>query len=116
MRSDITQRAAQLEQVRRARGARSRTSNLEMPRVVFKTLDLPNKFDINVISDLRGKPMSDSHNTMTSSQERKAWSTSGYLILVAFLALLALTIYRIIAFAGTQIGRASCRERVYSSV
>ena len=46
--------------------------------------------------------MSDSHNIMTSSQERKAWSTSGYLILVAFLALLALTIYRIIAFAGTQ--------------
>ena len=46
--------------------------------------------------------MSDSHNVMTSSQERKAWSTSGYLIFVAFLALLALTIYRIIAFAGTN--------------
>ena len=46
--------------------------------------------------------MSDSHNTMTSSQERTAWSTSGYLIFGVFLALLALTIYRIIAFAGTN--------------
>ena len=46
--------------------------------------------------------MIDSHNAMTSSQERKAWSTSGYLILLAFLALLALTIWRIIAFAGSN--------------
>ena len=46
--------------------------------------------------------MSDSHHTMTSSQERNAWSTSGYLILVAFLALLALTVWRIITFAGSQ--------------
>ncbi len=46
--------------------------------------------------------MSDSHSVMTSSRERAAWSTSGYLILVAFLALLALTIWRIIAFAGSQ--------------
>ena len=46
--------------------------------------------------------MSDSHHTMTSSQERNAWSTSGYLILVAFLALLGLTIWRIINFAGGQ--------------
>ena len=46
--------------------------------------------------------MSDSHHTMTSSQERSAWSTSGYLILVAFLVLLALTIWRIITFAGSQ--------------
>ena len=46
--------------------------------------------------------MSDSHHVMTSSQERSAWSTSGYLILIAFLALLALTIYRIIAFAGSN--------------
>ena len=46
--------------------------------------------------------MSDSHHTMTSSQERNAWSTSGYLILVAFLVLLALTIWRIITFAGGQ--------------
>ncbi len=46
--------------------------------------------------------MSDSHHVMTSSQERSAWSTSGYLIFGVFLALLVLTIYRIIAFAGSQ--------------
>ncbi len=46
--------------------------------------------------------MSDSHHVMTSSQERSAWSTSGYLIFGVFLALLALTIWRIIAFAGSQ--------------
>ena len=46
--------------------------------------------------------MADSHNVMTSSQERKAWATSGYLILLAFLALLALTVWRIIAFAGSN--------------
>ena len=44
--------------------------------------------------------MSDTHNAMTSSRERGAWSTSGYLIFVLFLLLLALTIWRIIAFAG----------------
>ncbi len=46
--------------------------------------------------------MSDAHLVMKSSQERSAWSTSGYLILVAFLALLALTVWRIIAFAGSN--------------
>jgi len=46
--------------------------------------------------------MSDSHHVMTSSQERSAWSTSGYLIFGVFLALLAVTIWRIIAFAGSQ--------------
>jgi hypothetical protein len=46
--------------------------------------------------------MSDSHHTMTSSRERSAWSTSGYMILLAFLALLALTVWRIISFAGSQ--------------
>ena len=46
--------------------------------------------------------MSDAHLVMTSSRERSAWSTSGYLILLAFLALLALTIWRIIAFAGSN--------------
>ena len=46
--------------------------------------------------------MSDSHHVMTSSRERAAWSTSGYLILLAFLALLALTVWRIISFAGSQ--------------
>ena len=46
--------------------------------------------------------MSDSHQAMTSSRERSAWSISGYVILLAFLALLALTAWRIIAFAGGQ--------------
>jgi regulator of protease activity HflC (stomatin/prohibitin superfamily) len=46
--------------------------------------------------------MTDSHNAMTASAERRAWSTSGYLIFVAFLALLALTVWRIIAFAGSN--------------
>ncbi len=44
--------------------------------------------------------MSQSHSTMTASHERTAWSTSGYLMLVLFLALLALTMWRIINFAG----------------
>ena len=46
--------------------------------------------------------MSDSHPSMNASIERRAWSTSGYLIFVAFLALLALTIWRVIAFAGSN--------------
>ena len=46
--------------------------------------------------------MSDSHQAMTSSRERSAWSISGYVILLAFLALLVLTAWRIIAFAGGQ--------------
>ena len=46
--------------------------------------------------------MSDTHPAMNSSRERNAWSTSGYLIFVLFLALLALTVWRIIAFAGSD--------------
>jgi hypothetical protein len=46
--------------------------------------------------------MSDTHPAMNSSRERSAWSTSGYLIFVLFLALLVLTIWRIIAFAGSD--------------
>ncbi len=46
--------------------------------------------------------MTDSHPAMNASAERRAWSTSGYLIFVAFLALLSLTIWRIIAFAGSN--------------
>ena len=45
--------------------------------------------------------MSDPHAAMTASRERAAWSTSGYLMLLLFLALLVLTIWRIIAFAGS---------------
>ncbi|MBN8501658.1 MAG: SPFH domain-containing protein [Sphingomonadales bacterium] len=46
--------------------------------------------------------MTDSHSSMTASVERRAWSTSGYLIFVTFLALLALTVWRIISFAGSN--------------
>lgn len=46
--------------------------------------------------------MSEAHPPMTSSREVRAWSTSGYLIFITFLALLVLTIWRIVAFAGSQ--------------
>ena len=46
--------------------------------------------------------MSDMHQPMTASAERRAWSTSGYLIFVAFLALLSLTIWRVLSFAGSN--------------
>lgn len=46
--------------------------------------------------------MSDTHAPMNSSREIRAWSTSGYLIFIAFLALLTLTAWRIVAFAGSQ--------------
>ena len=46
--------------------------------------------------------MSDLHTAMTSSRERGAWSTSGYLMFILFLVLLTLTIYRVIAFAGSS--------------
>lgn len=46
--------------------------------------------------------MNDSHPAMTASTERRAWSTSGYLIFAAFLVLLAGTIWRIISFAGSN--------------
>ena len=44
--------------------------------------------------------MSDPHAAMTASRERPAWSTSGYLMLVIFLVLLALTVWRVVNFAG----------------
>ena len=40
------------------------------------------------------------HAAMNASRERGAWSTSGYLMLILFLTLLTLTIWRIIAVAG----------------
>ncbi|HNJ47817.1 MAG TPA: SPFH domain-containing protein [Novosphingobium sp.] len=46
--------------------------------------------------------MSDSHPAMNVSREARAWSTSGYLMLLGFLALLALMVARIAAFAGTE--------------
>ena len=44
--------------------------------------------------------MSEAHSPMTSTREKRAWSTSGYLIFIAFLALLVLTVWRIVVFAG----------------
>lgn len=44
----------------------------------------------------------DSHPPINASRERRAWSTSGYLIFLALLALLALTVGRIVAFAGSN--------------
>jgi regulator of protease activity HflC (stomatin/prohibitin superfamily) len=44
--------------------------------------------------------MSDTHPAMNASRERSAWSTSGYLMLILFLALLTITIWRAIIFVG----------------
>ncbi|WP_374588404.1 SPFH domain-containing protein [Novosphingobium sp.] len=46
--------------------------------------------------------MTDPHPAMTASTERRAWSTSGYLIFAAFLVLLAGTVWRIVSFAGSN--------------
>ena len=46
--------------------------------------------------------MTDSHYAMTASAERRAWSTSGYLIFIAFLVLLVITIWRIVGFAASN--------------
>ena len=46
--------------------------------------------------------MSDQHNAMTASQERGAWSTSGYLMLLLFLALLVLTVLGVFSFAASN--------------
>jgi regulator of protease activity HflC (stomatin/prohibitin superfamily) len=46
--------------------------------------------------------MSDTHTPMAISREKRAWSTSGYLIFITFLVLLALTIWRIVSFVGSQ--------------
>ena len=45
--------------------------------------------------------MSDAHTPMAISREKRAWSTSGYLMLLVFLALLMLFVIRITTFAGT---------------
>ena len=46
--------------------------------------------------------MSDPHGAMTASRERSAWSTTGYLMLVMFLLLLALTVWRVVGFAARE--------------
>ena len=42
------------------------------------------------------------HNQMTSSREKTAWSTSGYLMLLLFLALLAYNVWRIMSLAASN--------------
>jgi hypothetical protein len=46
--------------------------------------------------------MTDSHYAMTASAEHRAWATSGYLIFIAFLVLLVITIWRIVGFAASN--------------
>ncbi|WP_088306961.1 SPFH domain-containing protein [Novosphingobium sp. B 225] len=46
--------------------------------------------------------MSDSHPAMLSSRETRAWSTSGYLMLLVFLALVLLFGWRVMAIANTE--------------
>jgi len=46
--------------------------------------------------------MSENHPAMASSRERPAWSTSGYLMLALFLALLVFAVWRVISFAATE--------------
>jgi regulator of protease activity HflC (stomatin/prohibitin superfamily) len=44
--------------------------------------------------------MTEAHNAMSVSRERAAWTTSGYLMLAVFLALLAFLVWRFFGFAG----------------
>jgi len=46
--------------------------------------------------------MSDTHPAMTASHERPAWSISGYLMLLLFVAILALTAWRTLAIASGE--------------
>lgn len=46
--------------------------------------------------------MSDGHAAMTTSRERPAWSTSGYLMLVVFIAIAFLLVVRIGTFNGEE--------------
>ena len=57
--------------------------------------------------------MSEPNTAMTASRERGAWSTSGYLMLVLFLVLLALIVWRVIAFAGGNVGAGPTEGEVF---
>ena len=46
--------------------------------------------------------MTEPSNAMSVSRERTAWATSGYLMLLVFLALIVLLVWRFFGFAGTQ--------------
>jgi SPFH domain / Band 7 family len=47
--------------------------------------------------------MTDSHVAMTASAERRAWSTSGYLMLLLFVALLVMIVWRTIDLASSGL-------------
>ena len=55
--------------------------------------------------------MTEPNNAMSVSRERTAWATSGYLMLVVFIAFIAFLVWRFFGFAGTrpedpaQVGR-----------
>ena len=57
--------------------------------------------------------MSEPNTAMTASRERGAWSTSGYLMLVLFLVLLALIVWRVIAFVGGNVGAGPTEGEVF---
>ena len=46
--------------------------------------------------------MTEPSNAMSVSRERTAWATSGYLMLLVFLALIVLLVWRFFGFAGSQ--------------
>ena len=46
--------------------------------------------------------MTETNHAMSVSRERAAWATSGYLMLLVFLALIVLLVWRFFGFAGTQ--------------
>ena len=46
--------------------------------------------------------MSEPHAAMTASRERIAWSTTGYLMLLLLLVLLAFTIWNVVGFAASE--------------
>ena len=46
--------------------------------------------------------MTDTHPGINASRETRAWSVSGYLMLLLFLAVLAWTVWRFVEFAGIQ--------------
>ncbi len=59
--------------------------------------------------------MSDSHPAMLSSRETRAWSTSGYLMLLVFLALVAVFAWRVLAIANTEPSDSDVLAFVFSN-
>ena len=48
--------------------------------------------------------MTETNHAMSVSRERAAWATSGYLMLLVFLALIVLLVWRFFGFAGRASG------------